>query len=318
MHPMVRKVGRGVYNRMPKFRAQRYRLSTWVRAKGGHRFGLLGTRPLIDLKTQERTLVDPRRGATVTTLDFQCNVCGTEVKSWPLAALDRDTPCCPGCGSSVRMRSVVHLLSLAIFGKSLVLPDWPKRKDVQGLGLSDWSGYGRWLHLKTGYLNTYFHTEPRLDICNAPESRKGTLDFLISTEVFEHVPPPASRAFEGAAMMLKEGGVLIFTVPFSNDEKTVEHFPNLFDFEIVERAGRHVLLNTTKDGKREEFSDLVFHGGPGTTLEMRLFSRSGLIRELQNAGFADIQVFEAPVLEYGIVHWHPWSLPIVARKGRRR
>ncbi len=314
MHPLIRKIGRGVYNRTPKFRAQRYAVSTRIRAAIGPRLGLLGAVPEPDPAGLERTLQHPVTGAMVKALDYQCNVCATQVVQWPLAAIDRDLPSCPGCGSSVRMRSVVHLLSVSLFGQSLLLPRWPKRRDIKGLGLSDWSGYGRWLHLKTDYTNTYFHTAPRLDICNAPASRAGSADYLISTEVFEHVPPPASRAFEGAALLLKPGGVLIFTTPFSNDAETVEHFPFLNDWEIVERGGRHVLINRRKDGTREEFDNLVFHGGPGTTVEMRLFSRAALLRELAAAGFSEIEVFDQPVLEYGIIHWYPWSLPIVARK----
>ena len=318
MAPLIRTIVRGVYHWMPKFRPQRYALATRVRAAVGPRLGLSGARAMADPAGLERTLELPSTGETVKALDFQCNVCGTFVVQWPLAAIDRDLPSCPGCGSSVRMRSVVHLLSLALHGQSLVLPHWPTRRDITGLGLSDWSGYGRWLALKTAYTNTFFHTEPRLDICNAPQSRAGTVDYLISTEVFEHVPPPASRAFEGAAMMLKPGGVLVFTTPFSNDAETVEHFPHLNEWEIVARDRRHVLINTRKDGTREEFDNLVFHGGPGTTVEMRLFSRAALLRELKAAGFTEITVFDTPVLEYGIIHWYPWSLPIVARKGGGR
>lgn len=314
MASLIRKSVRGVYHWMPKFRAQRYALATRVRAAIGPRLALSGARPVPDPAGLDRTFKLPKTGETVKALDFQCNVCGTHVVQWPLGAIDRDLPSCPGCGSSVRMRSVVHLLSMALFGQSLVLPHWPKRRDITGLGLSDWSGYGRWLALKTDYTNTFFHTEPRLDICNAPQDRAGSANYLISTEVFEHVPPPASRAFEGAAMMLKPGGVFVFTTPFSNDAETVEHFPFLYEWEIVERGGRHVLINRRKDGTREEFDNLVFHGGPGTTVEMRLFSRAALLRELEAAGFSEIEVFDTPVLDYGIIHWHPWSLPILARK----
>lgn len=294
----------------------RIRMHTLARSLFGARLGLSGALPVLDPSAAGRQIFDPRAGREVNSIDFRCNVCGTHNASWPLAALDRDVPSCRGCGSSVRMRSVVWLLSKALHGKALALPEWPVRKDLRGLGLSDWSGYARWLVVKTDYTNTFFHTSPRLDICAPDPAYKGSADYLISTEVFEHVPPPAQRAFDGAADVLKAGGVLVFTTPFSNETETKEHFPFLHDFEIVERDGRHVLLNWRADGEREEFSDLVFHGGPGTTLEMRLFSRAALLRHLEAAGFGEVEVFDAPVLEFGIVHWYPWSLPILATKRR--
>ena len=313
--PLIRNVVRGLYHGMPKFRVQRYALATRVRAAIGPMLGLSGARPVPDPAGFDRTLKLPKTGETVKALDFQCNVCGTHVVQWPLAAIDRDLPSCPGCGSSVRMRSVVHLLSMALFGQSLVLPHWQRRREITGLGLSDWSGYGRWLALKTDYTNTFFHTEPRLDICNAPETRAGTADYLISTEVFEHVPPPASRAFEGAAKMLKPGGVFIFTTPFSNDAETVEHFPFLYEWEIVERGGRHVLINKRKDGTRRRvrqprLSRRARHDRGDAPLQP-----GGADARIKAAGFSEIQVFDTPVFDYGIIHWHPWSLPILARKG---
>jgi SAM-dependent methyltransferase len=303
---------------VPMPRAVRYRLSTAARRAACHVYPFVGSCPTFDPEAASRRPGGPNGGGPVQSIRFRCNVCNTLNSDWPITALERDIPSCRGCGSAVRMRTVVHLLSLALYGRSIPLPDWPVRLEIKGAGLSDWSTYARWLEIKTSYVNTFFHRDPRLDICAPPATYDGTLDYLISTEVFEHVPPPASRAFEGAARMLKPGGTLILTVPFSNEAETVEHFPNLNDFKIEERGGRHVLVNRKKDSGIEEFDDLVFHGGPGTTLEMRLFCRDDLVRQLEAAGFADIKVHDEPVLESGIIHWDPWSLPITARKSRGR
>ncbi len=97
-------------------------------------------------------------------------------------------------------------------------------------------------------------------------------DFIISSDVFEHVVPPVSRAFENVWKMLKPGGVFVLTVPYGAQRETVEHFPELNEFSIVERDGSFVLRNKTRTGVLQEFNDLVFHGGPRTTLEMRVFS----------------------------------------------
>ena len=69
---------------------------------------------------------------------------------------------------------------------------------------------------------------------------------------------------------------------------------------------------TLPGGATQRFTDLVFHGGPGSTLEMRLFSLDALKREFATAGFSRIRIAAEPWLPFGI-HWpEPWSVPIVA------
>lgn len=293
---------------------QRAAIKTALRRISARFVQLPGARP--QTQGAQRVIKDPRSGHEISALTYTCNVCGTRVPQWPLNAIDRDIPSCAGCASSVRFRSIVHLLSKELHGKSLALPQWPVRREIAGLGLSDSSVYAQRLEAKTAYTNTYFHKAPRLDICHPDTTRTGTCDFLISTEVFEHVPPPPSRAFEGAFQLLKPGGFLVMSVPYSLEPETKEHFPELHDFKLEQRADRWILVNTRRDGVREEHSNLVFHGGPGSTLEMRLFSRDSLLRELSEAGFVDITIHDAPVLEWGIVHWTNWSLPVTARKPR--
>ena len=96
-------------------------------------------------------------------LSYRCNICGKACKT-KLENLQREEPSCPGCGSTVRMRSLVHILSMELFGKSLTIGDFPEKPDVTGIGMSDWDGYATRLKEKLGYKNTYYHKEPRLDI----------------------------------------------------------------------------------------------------------------------------------------------------------
>ena len=154
--------------------------------------------------------------------------------------------------------------------------------------------------------------EPRLDIADAPEDLTARFDFIIASDVFEHVAPPVSRAFANARRLLKPHGIFIFSVPYSLDQETLEHFPDLHDYRLVEKDGAWRLENRTSDGRRQVFSDLVFHGGPGSTLEMRLFSRNGLIDEFVKAGFAGVRIADESQLGYGIVWPEPWSVPMVA------
>ena len=194
---------------------------------------------------------------------FQCNICGAKNKVH-LKELSREVPSCRKCGSTVRMRSIVHILSMELFNRSMVLTDFPIRKDIRGIGMSDWQGYADVLAQKLNYTNTFYHQEPKLDITDPPDAMLGSLDFVISTDVFEHVLYPVSRAFENTRKLLKRDGVFVFTVPYTKEgESTVEHFGELNDFEIVESSGKYILKDIDRAGNERLFDNLVFHGGPG-------------------------------------------------------
>jgi SAM-dependent methyltransferase len=214
----------------------------------------------------------------------------------------------------MRWRWVIHLLSTGLFGRSLPIKDFPERGDLVGIGLSDSTVYAGRLSEKFDYRNTSFEVEPRLDITDPPKELLGTLDFLIASDVFEHVEPPVERAFEGSFLLLKPGGLLVLTAPYSVDEETVEHFPSLNEYEIFDFKGRPIVVNRAVDGSLEVFDKPVLHGGVGATLEMRVFSRSSLLRNLQAAGFTEVVVNDEPYVEFGIDWPRPYGPPITARR----
>jgi SAM-dependent methyltransferase len=221
-------------------------------------------------------------------------------------------PSCESCGSTPRFRAVVHALSLGLFGESLPIPRFPLRRDLRGLGLSDWGGYATRLATKLDYTNTFLHAEPRLDIAAIDSGLARTLDFLISSEVFEHVAPPVERAFANAGTLLKPGGILVLTVPYGLGAATIEHFPGLGDYELViDRAGEQVLETHAPDGRVVRHGNLVFHGGPGATLEMRVFALGSLETHLREAGFHSIEVLSDEA-RFGVVWPEAWSRPILA------
>ncbi len=248
------------------------------------------------------------------TLDFICNICGAHVVDCPLEQIDREVVSCATCGSTVRWRSIIHLLSLALFRKSIPLTDFPVDKSIRGVGLSDSPLYAGPLAQKFSYLNTYIHQEPLMDIEDPAEAFIGVHDFLISADVFEHVLPPPQRAFENAFRLLKPGGHLILTVPYGTDEKTIEHFPDVTAYRIVQFDEEYVLVHRDQFGKYSLRTDLRFHGGQGDTLEMRVFSLRHILKLLAGAGFTDVQVFEEPYPPWGIRNKHPWALPISAKR----
>jgi|HubBroStandDraft_5_1064220.scaffolds.fasta_scaffold07901_4 SAM-dependent methyltransferase len=237
-------------------------------------------------------------------LSFRCNICGHRT-SFPRTLMSREHWSCANCSSTVRWRSIIHVLSVELFGESLALCDFPTKKDICGVGLSDWRGYASRLKKRLAYTNTYYHKPPFLDIANIDESQHNLYDFIISSDVFEHVCPPVSRVFENACRLLKPGGVLILTVPYVEGE-TAEHFPDTREFSLVQREGQYVLLGNTSDGRTEEFTNLTFHGGPGTTVEFRVFGKDALVRDCKNAGFEPIRIHSESLERFGIV-WIPYD-----------
>jgi SAM-dependent methyltransferase len=228
--------------------------------------------------------------------------------------MSREAGECAGCGSTVRMRSVIRCLSLALFGRSVRLSDLAADQSIRGTGLSDWVGYAGRLAGLFDYTNTSYNAEPRLDITDPPAHLLGTLDFMIASDVFEHVAPPVDRAFAGAFNLLKPGGILVFTVPYSKDGETIEHFPDLNDFAVLEFGPDCYLINRRRDGEYEVFDDIVFHGGVGQTLEMRIFSEADVVRSLRRSGFEGVVIHRENDPAAGIIHREDWSLPITAVK----
>lgn len=245
-------------------------------------------------------------------MKFQCNICGATNEADP-ATLGREEPSCGGCHSSVRLRAIIGQLTISLFETLLTLDELPQRKDLRGVGLSDWDEYARRLADRVSYTNTYYHQEPLLDITNVPDAMASSYDFLISTDVFEHVLSPVSKAFEGARKLLRPGGVLILTVPYALEAPTIEHFPDLHDWSIDEDADGWVLRNRLPDGTRREYRDLVFHGGPGSTLELRVFGLQDVLDHLRAAGFSDVRIASEEIPEIGVAWQLPIGLPLVAR-----
>jgi len=246
-------------------------------------------------------------------INFECNIC-SEQNQLGAHEFTREGGFCTNCNSNVRLRSIIHLLSISIFGESLSLPNFPIRRDLLGIGMSDWEVYATVLKEKFSYSNTYYHKDPKLDITKVPLEKSSLYDFIISSDVFEHIAPPVEKAFINTFNLIKNNGVFIFSVPFSLEEKTLEHFPNLHDYSLELLDNKFLLKNTTIDGKQEVFESLIFHGGPGSTLEMRLFSKEDLIKQLKLAGFKKILILNETIMKYGIFWQNLFSLPIVASK----
>ena len=104
------------------------------------------------------------------------------------------------------------------------------------------------------------------------------------------------------------------SVPYRLDGSTIEHFPVLGSWELLNKSGVYTLRNTDSDGVVTEFGNLKFHGGPGSTLEMREFALPDLMNEVERAGFTDVRVHAEDEPEFGVINQRRDSLVLSAVK----
>ncbi len=253
--------------------------------------------------------------STEKFVKFRCNICGKICRSPQDAVQNRELTSCYHCGSNRRFRSIAAALTTELFGRIITLCKLQSQKNICGIGMSDALIYGGILQKKFTYQNTFYHKTPRLDITSIDAGQHNSYDFIITSDVFEHIPPPVENAFANLYDLLKNRGVCIFSVPYHNSGKTQEHYPQLYDYQIIKEMGRFVLKNTTRTGEQQSFDKLRFHGGPGATLEMRFFSKADLHDNLKNAGFSDIRFHDNSIPEFGIlIEKNALSLIISMRK----
>jgi 2-polyprenyl-3-methyl-5-hydroxy-6-metoxy-1,4-benzoquinol methylase len=69
-----------------------------------------------------------------------------------------------------------------------------------------------------------------------PAGFQSRFDFVICAGVMEHIPPPIQVAFANLRSLLRPGGLLLFSVPYSCDDKTVEYFPDCIGLKSWETA----------------------------------------------------------------------------------
>ena len=93
-----------------------------------------------------------------------------------------------------------------------------------------------------------------------------------------------------------------------------EHFPELNDFRLVRLGDSIILVNRRSDGGLELRDDLIFHGGPGSTLEIREFGITELKAKLLAGGFSEVRFLTEDIPELGIIFDHDVSQPLVAAK----
>lgn len=249
---------------------------------------------------------------------FRCNICSAANNRYD-PVLDPEGSICRGCGSNIRQRGVARLVGDALFGKTLNVAEFPS-SDARGIGISDSPRFASQLsRALPNYRNAQFDRSlvsawaPYADVKNPQADLLGTADFVTCSDVLEHVEPPVGPAFSGLFSLLRPGGTLILTVPYTLGE-SVEHFPDLNVWHLEQRQGKRVLVNRTASGDVQRFDDLRFHGGGADVLEMRVFGLQDLFTYLEDAGFTDIRVRDENTIEQGVFYRYNWGLPVTAKR----
>lgn len=244
---------------------------------------------------------------------FTCNLCGARVNSVAFEELEREKGLCSECGANVRVRSIIQIVSTEMLGKPVEVTRWPELKTFTVIGVGDMDAVKRSFSEKLTYYDAHLDEGelPFLKVTEAPAELRNRADVLVCSEVLQHVFPPVQDAFHWLFSLLRPGGLLVLTVPYGF-EPTVEYFPNLREWSLVQYRGSTVLQNVTERGRKERFKELRLYGNG--RLESRLFGLTDLRRHLREAAFEDITIAGADHLQYGIQFRDPWSLPITARK----
>lgn len=241
-------------------------------------------------------------------LDFVCNVCGT-LHCERVANFHREMAPCPECGSNARFRGMVAGLGDVLqMPARLPLVNWPARPGVRGLGMSDWPGYAEVLARKMAFVNTHFDQAPQLDILQPDAQWLGVHDFVLSTDVLEHVLQPVQKAFDHLLALLKPGGWLVFSVPYTTEPSTREHYPAMVDFDVQRAEDQLTVKWRGADGSVHLDEYPQFHGGAGATLELRVFGRDAVLKHLAQAGFVQVRELNVARLDCGYF-WPPIHEP---------
>lgn len=238
---------------------------------------------------------------------WTCNFC-ISTNQHDIGYFHRELGACEKCGSNVRFRAILYLLE-----KYVVHGNKDQLAKIRGIGLSDADLYANRLSVLVQYKNTFFHKAPFLDITDPiSASQYQNLDFVICSDVLEHVDVPVESAFANLAAMLKSGGALILSVPYFTDAvsaHTIEHFVQHKSNKTVVEDGREYLVTDTG----AVYANLCWHGGPGSVLERRVFAETALRKCLSDSGFA-IEEICGDIPQAGIIYNMVGSKVMMCRK----
>lgn len=152
--------------------------------------------------------------------------------------------------------------------------------------MSDHPGFFAYFAKKWEVSNAHLHKFPFLDLFSVPDEAKGSFEFVVCSDVLEHVAGSPRLALEGSWALLRPGGSAVVTVPIADSIATVEHYPGLVEFDIEE--GPSVRWKDVNGVERVD-DNPEMHGGDGLVLTFRRYGKADFKDLLSSAGFTGIQ-----------------------------
>ena len=152
--------------------------------------------------------------------------------------------------------------------------------------MSDHPGFFAHFAAKFDVSNSYHHKFPFCDLFSVPDEAIGQFEFVVCSDVLEHVAGSPLAAVEGLWKLLKPGGFAVITVPVGGSRETLEYYPGLSEFEIHEGP-----LVRWKDHEGIERVDPnpEMHGGDGLVLAFRRYGKNDFEGVLRCARFINIE-----------------------------
>ena len=117
-----------------------------------------------------------------------------------------------------------------------------------------------------------------------PEIAKDRFEFVICSDVLEHIDTELDLAVCGLRNLLNRNGFAVISVPISADVGHLEFYPNLRSFSIKD----DVVGWDDKNNKSHEDINPEFHGGRGQNLAFRRFSDESIKELIMRNGFLAI------------------------------
>lgn len=220
---------------------------------------------------------------------WTCIVCGERHAAVP-DDVRREGAFCSGCTSTLRNRATVLALMYGLAHEPRPISDLPEDWSRRGVGCSDHFATASRLPTRLSYTNTYHQRFPKIDILDPPEDllRDG-VEFVICSNVMEHVEPPHAYGYAGLYAMLRPGGFAVVSLPVFDQPATVEHYPGMTSYELLDGP---VVRWVDAHGDQHIDADPEMHEGEGLVLAFRRFAPADEQNALYAAGFTS--VWEVP------------------------
>ena len=209
-----------------------------------------------------------------------CIACGSAPE---ISVSGREDVVCSRCGVTWRIGACLYALHEGLgvggaFGK--MEPDLSR----VGIGVSDDWRLASLLASRFAYTNTFLHRFPYLDISDPPEILRDSLEFVICSDVLEHVMGDVQVAMRGLLSILRPGGFIVTSIPIAGPDH-VEYFPGCRSY--VELGSSVEWTDNLGIVRRNDAP--IYHGGQGQTLTFRQFTEDSFAKALEQAGFANIR-----------------------------